>query len=274
MTIATLLVHLDMGSSHAGLLRVAADLASRFQAGVIGITACQPIEITADGYGFDDVVQQDRDDIDRVIRASEAEFRAALHGRVERLEWQSLVTTRPLADVLAQEARAADLIVTGSGPGPAPEGNRLVDIGSLILQAGRPVLIVPQGAEAAPMQRVVVGWNDSSEARRAIQDALPILRQAKHVSVVTIVPEADMASGRNQVAGVVRWLGWHGIAAHEVVAPSDGDDTALLGSLADDDGADLVVAGAYGHSRVQEWALGGVTRDLLLHGKRCALLSH
>lgn len=274
MTFPTIMVHLDMGPTHAGLLRVVADLAARFQAGVIGIATCQPIEVNSDALAYEDVIQQDIDDINRLIQASEAEFRSALKGRVEWLEWQSLVTTRPLADFMAHEARAADLIVTGLGPGPAPEGNRRVDLGSLILQAGRPVLVVPQGAEAAPMERVTVGWSDTREARRAIADALPILRQAKHVSVAAIVAKAEMASGRDQVSGVVQWLGRHAVAAHAVVLPSSGDDTAQLARLADDDNADLIVAGAYGHSRIREWALGGVTRDLLLHVKRCTFLSH
>ena len=83
-----------------------------------------------------------------------------------------------------------------------------------------------------------------------------------------------MADGRNQITGVIGWLRHHGIVAHAVVAPSGGDDAKRLGSLADDDGADLMVAGAYGHSRIREWAMGGVTRDLLLHGTRCAMLAH
>lgn len=274
MTYPTIMVHLGMGPTHAGLLRVAADLAARFHAGVIGIAACQPMEVMADAYGLGDVIQQDMDDIRQSIETLEAEFHAALDSRVERLEWRSAVTTTSLADFIAHEARSADLVVTGLGPGPAPEGNRRVDLASLIMQAGRPVLIVPKEAHDARMERVMVGWNDTREVRRAISDAMPILQQAKHVTVAAIVPAADMASGRTQVSGVTGWLKQHGIVAHALVAPSNGTDAVLLEQLAEDDGADLIVAGAYGHSRVREWALGGVTRDLLLHGRRCALLSH
>ena len=182
MTYPTLMGHMDMGPSHAGLLGVVASLAARFDAGVIGIAACQPIEITGDAYGFGDVFQQDREDIDRLIQASEVEFRSALSSRADRLEWRSRVTTGPLADFIAHEARGADLVITGPGPGPAPEGNRAVDIGSLVLQAGRPVLIVPQGVEAAAFERVFVGWNDTPEARRAIADgaADPTTGKARH----------------------------------------------------------------------------------------------
>lgn len=270
----TLMVHLDMGPTHAGLLNVAADLAGRFGSGVIGMAACQPLEITADAYGFGDIIQQDRDDIELCIQASEAEFRHALHNRVARLDWRSIVTTRPLPDAIAREARSADLLITGLGPGPAPEGNRSVDIGALVMQAGRPILIIPKAADAARLDRVVIGWNDTSEVRRAVADALPILSEASHVCVAAIVAEADIGDARAQVSDVMLWLGHHGIAATTVVSPSSGDDATRLASIADDEGADLIVAGAFGHSRMREWAMGGVTRDLLLHAKRCSFLSH
>ena len=83
-----------------------------------------------------------------------------------------------------------------------------------------------------------------------------------------------MAAARSHVAEVTKWLGRHGIEATGLAVLQEGDNAAQLGFVAGRQGADLIVAGAYGHSRVREWALGGVTRSLLLHTHRCSLLSH
>ena len=142
-TYPTLMLHLDMAPSHQALLNVAANLAHRFKSGVIGITAAQPMDVSGDAYGSGDLIQQDREDIDRCMTATESEFRQAMHNRVAHTDWRAIVTSLPLANSIAHEARSADLIITGDGPGPNPQGNRQVDLGSLILHAGRPILIVP-----------------------------------------------------------------------------------------------------------------------------------
>ncbi len=120
----------------------------------------------------------------------------------------------------------------------------------------------------------MIAWKDTRETRRAVLDALPLLQQAARVSIVEATGAEDMADARSHVADVAAWLGRHGVAASGQTVPSDGGDAAQLDAFARDHGADLIVAGAYGHSRVREWALGGVTRSLLMHGSRCSLLSH
>jgi nucleotide-binding universal stress UspA family protein len=122
--------------------------------------------------------------------------------------------------------------------------------------------------------RVVIGWKDTRESRRAVSDALPLLKKAGHVSVVAIADEADFDSVRLQLGDVVSWLGRHGVVAEALVSTSTGDDANRLNDIAWEQGAGVIVAGAYGHSRFREWALGGVTRDLLLRGDRCSLVSH
>ena len=142
------------------------------------------------------------------------------------------------------------------------------------MQIGCPVLIVPSGGAAPRFERFVVGWKDSRETRRAVVDALPLLKKAVHVAVVEIAANEDLVRARANVADVVAWLAHHRVAAEALALLSVGSDGDQLDTVARQQGADVLIAGAYGHSRLREWALGGVTRDLLMRGDRCVLLAH
>ena len=276
MTYKTLMIHLQLRQSNEGVLSIAADLADRFQAGVIGIAACQPVQIVqGDVYVSGDLVDQDRKEILKEIRHAEAAFHKALGPRVDLREWRSAVTLASLPGYLADEARSADLIITGLDRYTSLfDMSRHVDIGDLVMQVGRPVLIVPTTAHALKAERIVVGWKDTRESRRAILDALPLLRRAAQVALVEIADAADLAAARARLADVAAWLKRHGVVAELVASPSTGDDAARLNAIVRDQDAGLVVIGAYGHSRLREWAFGGVTRELLLHTDRCLLVSH
>lgn len=276
MTCATLMVNLEVGSSNVRVLQVAGDLADRFQAGVIGIVAAQPMQIVyADGYVSGDMVEDDREEKRKEIAAAEAEFRQAFQTRSNDLEWRSLVTLNPLSDYLAGEARSADLFVTCVDRSKSVfDASRHVEIGDLVMRIGRPMLIVPKLESKITLERMLVGWKDSRETRRAIVDALPLLEKASSVTVVEIAIAREMDEARRRLDQVVQWLKRHGIVAEAVVAASTGQDSAQLGELARKQKADVIVAGAYGHNRLREWMLGGVTRDLLLHADRCTLVSH
>jgi len=139
---------------------------------------------------------------------------------------------------------------------------------------GRPVLVVPAAADELKLEQVVIGWKDTRETQGAALDALPLLKKAAHVTVVEICAEREIAAARTRVEDVVGWLKAHGVVAKPLASPSTGDDASLLNAIAQERGANMVVAGAYGHSRLREWVLGGVTRDLLLRGKNFSLLSH
>jgi nucleotide-binding universal stress UspA family protein len=276
VTYTTLMVHLKAGEPNAGVLRVSGRLAERFDATVIGIAARQPLQLLYDnGFGSTDVITQDLREIEKALEAAEAEFRAALHGRAKSLEWRSSITIAPLAEYLAHEARAADLLLSGPNSPHSPLYRpRYVDLGSLLMQSGRPLLIVPDVMDRLKVRRMVVAWKDKREARRAVADALPLLNLAGQVTVVEIASKLDMAAATARVADVAAWLGRHGIAAEPMAAPAAQDDAERLAAIADVYQADLIVAGAYGHSQVREAFLGGVTRDLLLRSERCAFLSH
>ena len=290
MGYATLMVHLQVGQPNGAVLLAAAGLAERFGAGVIGVAACQPIQLVySDGYIAGDVFQKDREEKDREVAEAEAAFRAAFPTRSNvpghALEWRSTITLGLACGWVADQARCADLVITGlSAPADPFDASRRVNTGELVMQAGRPVLVVPHGADAPgpgrtgldriSLDHAMVAWKDTRETRRAVLDALPLLQKLAKVSVVEVAAQDGMADARGRVADVTAWLVRHGVAASGQAVLSDSADAAQLDAIARDLGADLVVAGAYGHSRVREWALGGVTRSLLMHGSRCSLLSH
>ena len=274
MTYSTLMVHVELGQSNAALLDAAVDVAKRFRSAVIGVTGCQPMQAYyAEGYSGD-VAEQEQKEIDDAIKTAEAEFRLALSPKVDHVEWRSTCAYGPVLDFLAHEARAADLVLTGVARGDLFDSSRAVNTGDLVLQLGRPVLIVPLESRQLRLDQVLVGWKDTRESRRAIADALPLLKQAARVTLGAIMPEGDLATARTQLADVGAWLARHGVTADQVASPSIGDDADALWALAQDLGAGITVAGAYGHSRLREWVLGGVTKNLLLTKDRYSFVSH
>ena len=276
MTYPTLMVHLTAGSSNAGLLQIAGDLADRFHAHVIGIAACRPMQtVAADGYISGDIVEQDFKQIDDALEAAEVEFRKALPAHANSLEWRSTTTFGPVSDYVASEARSADLVVTGVDRNDSMfDTSRHADLGDLVMRVGRPVLIVPTAAHGVSLDRALVGWKDTRETRRAIVDALPLLKKATFVAVAEIAEESELESARVRLGQVVEWLKRHGVVAESIASASSGEDAIHLDKLAREQKVDVIVAGAYGHNRLREWMLGGVTRDLLLRANGCSLVSH
>jgi nucleotide-binding universal stress UspA family protein len=189
-------------------------------------------------------------------------------------EWRSAVDLP--VEVLARESRSADLVIVGRDLERLRAGPyRSADPGAVIMAAGRPVLVVPPSGDRLSARCVVVAWKDAREARRAVWDALPFLRAAESVHVVEITSEADLDRANRRVGDVVRHLERHEIKADGGVR-SQGQAAAAdeIILVAEHHGADLIVAGGYGHARLREWVFGGVTRDLLRHCPKCCLLSH
>ncbi|MEO7337321.1 MAG: universal stress protein [Caldimonas sp.] len=274
MTYSTLMVHMELGRSNSTLLQAALDFARRFNSEVIGIAGCHSMQMYyAEGY-VGDLGEQEQKAIDEEIKAAEAEFRVALSSKVEHVGWRSSTAYGPVVEFLAHQARAADLILTGVASGDAFDSSRSVSTGNLVLQVGRPVLIVPLAAREMRLDHVLVAWKDARESRRAIADSLPLLKQAARVTLGTIAQDGGLGLAREGLADVARWLARHGVSAEQVAAPAIGNDADALWALAQDLGADLTVAGAYGHSRLREWVLGGVTKNLLLSKDRYSLVSH
>lgn len=276
MSYATLMVHLDPAGGNKARLEVAAALAERHGSTVIGVAACdpQPAPYFYGAFG-DQVFEKDRARTEAELDGLGQKFRTAMQGRASSVEWRAALA--PPARYITREARAADLLVVG-----APAGGILadpmvqLDIPDLVMQAGRPVLVVPPNVPPLRFHGAIVAWKDTREARRAASDALPLLRHCASVTVAAIEEggEENLAQSRQGVDDVAAWLRRHGIAAQGLAMLSFGDPASQLETIAAEHGADVIVAGAYGHSRFSEWVFGGVTRHLLTRVPRCLLLSH
>ena len=262
MSYKSILVNLDIDGPVVPLIKFAVDLASRFKAQLVGFSAADaplPIAVPESGAIAAEVWERQRQDIERRFGELNREVEKLAGNSVE-VEWRDSLDSPTRS--LAVMARLADLIVTGSARG-ASTGDiyRAVDPGSVVLQTGRPVLVAANGAQHAPGKKAVVAWKDTREARRAVADAVPLLSLTKEVVVVTAERELNrwVKAG---VADVVSYLACHGIKARsELIETSD--ESGRLVEFVTSAGADLVVSGAYGHSRMREWVFGGVTRSLL-----------
>lgn len=276
MNYKTLMVHLELGQPNDRLLALTARLAQRHQAHVIGIASCQPIQLAYnETYVDGGLITEDRKLIEKQMKQAELELHAALDGKAKGVEWRAAISFGPLADFIAEQGRAADLVITGPEiKASVFDHSRQIGIADLVMQAGRPVLIVPGDRADLPLDRVIVAWKGTRECRRAVMDALPMLKMARNVTVVEIAPDEEMSRAKRDVADVADWLDRHGVKAEPEAVVSTGVDSDCLSDLGHQRAADLIVAGFYGQSRFREWVLGGVTSDFLRIPNRCVLVSH
>ncbi|MBZ9708561.1 universal stress protein [Mesorhizobium sp. ESP7-2] len=269
----SIVLNLDIDGMVAPVVKLGVDLAQRFDARLIGLSAADipPPVVMEGGVAFEgESMMRQRKNIERRLEDLRAEFES-LAGATVDTEWRGAVgnPTR----LLIESARVADLIVTASPEG-ASSGNayRSTDLGNLILQAGRPVFIASTNLENFRINKVLVGWKDTREARRAVVDAMPFLQMAQEVRVVTIDDEATDETW-NGLDDLVAFLSLHGVKAKAEVFPEKSNG-ANIPDVADAMNADLVISGAYGHSRFREWIFGGATRSLLENDRLNRLMSN
>lgn len=182
------------------------------------------------------------------------------------------------ARVAAHHAHYADLAIMAGAGGQTLERDTILGwFATMLLESGRPVLVVPAGYKATVLpRRVVLAWRPTREAARALHDALPFLQRADQVDIVVINAVAgELGHGDEPGADVATHLARHGIEANVVRrdAGPHSVGTVLL-EHARESAAQMIVAGGYGHSRLREWAMGGATRDLLLAAPIPVLFSH
>jgi nucleotide-binding universal stress UspA family protein len=273
-----ILVHVDIDDP-GSLDRVAAAhrIAGECGAALIGAAAALPpatIEVISSGAATlaAGIVTGDPHELEERFKAAEIQFRQAASGDAVRLEWRTAVDFP--ANALASMAARADIVVTGPARPSAPS-NSYLDYGDLVMKAGRPVLVMPAGAAQLEREVAVVAWRNTREARRAVADALPLLEDAGTVHLIHIREGREDLSDRASLPDAEAYLRGHGINPNvHLLDAGDLPAGRRLVEFATRSQARLIVAGAYGHTRLREWVFGGVTRDLLRGCPFACLFSH
>jgi nucleotide-binding universal stress UspA family protein len=281
MSYKDLLVGLDSDASARERIEIAAALAERFAAHLVGLYPL-PMPEAPRHFGyydpallnpfFEELRARARDAADKTREVFE--HIASLHG--VSAEWREIPEGAD-ADP-AVHARYADLAILGQLDPDSGEPDMIRPRPEQVtLASGRPILVVPYAGNFPNLgRRVVIGWNASREAARAVNDAMPLLTAAEIVSILTIDPrEGPRAHGELPGADISLHLARHGVKAEiERTVSADLPVGEALLSRAADLGADLLVMGAYGHSRARELLLGGATRSLLRSMTLPVLMSH
>jgi nucleotide-binding universal stress UspA family protein len=273
----TILVHCDASRGTAGRLGIAVDLADRFAGHVVGLHVRQAFQapaFTDAGPAMDSLYRT----YETTMRAEEAmataAFRDAVGNQGISSEWR--VADGYVDEILAAEARVADLVIVGQAEPDSPPTATPDDLAQDIAMAAEcPVLIVPYiGAAKPPGKTVMLCWNDSREAKHAAVGALPLLAAADKVIVLIIDPRASR--GREEPgADVAVWLARHGVKVTvQRDSAADSDVGGVILSRAADHDIDLIVMGIYGHSRMRERVLGGASRTLLASMTAPLLVAH
>ncbi len=287
MSYKTIMVHMDTSARASARLSLALKLGRRFGAHLDGLFAAfepHPREFyvmagTADYYDTHRKLRREqRGAIERLFRAELA--RAQVDGARVTAEGD------PVAAVM-QRSRSADLVILGQTDRDDPESYIAEHFTeNVLLGAGGPVLVVPYaGSFESVGERVLVAWNGSREAARAVHDAMPFIARAAHVTIVAASATASTSASTSSVpaepqascADLAAMLARHGATKVEITR-LDRDAASATGeallSFAADGGYDLLVMGAYGHARLQELVLGGATRSILATMTLPVLMSH
>jgi nucleotide-binding universal stress UspA family protein len=276
ISLKSILVHLDDGESCDDRLRLSAELAAASDAHLsalyVGRFLTQSLLVDAPPSGTLlralEEEQRSRTDRARELFDSRTKFlsrgREFHHEEGDPVRW--LTVYGRYADIIAVRQPGEEDAIFGVGGIP----------GALALSCGRPLLVVPcDGVKSLVPGRVMIAWNGSREATRAVADALPFLHMASKVEVVSVTDDETAANNGPSARDLCRHLSLHGIEAEHITLPTPEIEIpeALL-SRAAAQSAELIVFGAYGHSRFRELVLGGVTRHLLGHSAVPLLVSH
>jgi len=278
MAYKTILVHVDDSPQWPGRFDVAARLAADFGAHLVGLCLLRRPELP--GYIrsaeiAEMLAQRARDAEDKVKKS-----RQMLLDRLsqEGLSGECRVVEGEAEELASVHGRYADLLIISQADVNAPNASAAMDdIQSVIFAAGRPLLLVPYAGKVRTLgKNVFVAWNASREATRAVTDALPLLQRADKVTVMVVRPRADArAHGEVPGADIAAYLARHEVKVDVMAEEGEGIDVGeLMLSRVADLGSDLIVMGAYSHSRLRQWILGGATRTMLESMTVPVLMSH
>ena len=284
MTYRSLLVLLDQSPLCDARTQAALRLAQRLDAHLVGLAPTGRVDLPAavdvdagqPDFGlhvWQRMFKELRAQADAVAARFEDQCRAA-----GARSFETVVDEDDTARSAIAHAHCSDLVLASQADPDAPGAVHSRDLlEQVVLYSARPTLLLPYASPVqTPGSRVLVAWDDSREAARALSDALPLLRQAEQVQVINWSEKGALADAKRQARldALGQWLSYHGVAAqvHAETASASIADTIL--SRAADVGADLVVMGAWGHARWAERVLGGATRGILSSMTVPVLMSH
>lgn len=274
----TIMVHVDGLEGTAARTRLAVALAGKFDATLIGFSATAlrlPLELYDAALGTvalgPDSAEVDRGAVEAEFARDKAAFQQAAKGTRLETDWREAFEEPGVAIIAA--ATVADLIVLGSGDHTLLGNLNAPDVGDVVLHTGRPLLVVPaRYAGTASGTSIVVAWKNTPQSQRALSDALPFMKSAAKVVLLSV---QEKGGGDSSLADAQGFLVRHGIAATteaRVRGKASVEDEII--DFVERQKADLIVSGAYGHTRLREWAFGGVTRGLLDRSPVPCLFSH
>jgi nucleotide-binding universal stress UspA family protein len=280
MSYSTLLLHLDDDARARVRMEVATQIARRFSSRVVGLSCHRPAPwVGVPGAEF---IGGDSLTAELAVakqRSADREFDFLRKcGKAGLVSFEICATGDEVTLALAISSRSADLVILGQ---PAPEDHefqsRRVVIDRVLEQTASPALIVPYAGQFESIGEIVlIAWNNGREAARAVADALPFLKRAKTVHLLTLHTSADKngVADAERLDSVASWLTSHGVKARAKVEVTSVDVGNTLLSRAADLGADLLVMGAWSHSRLIERLVGGATRTVLDAMTVPVLMSH
>ena len=280
MTYKSILLHLHDPNRAQAPSRVAAALAREMGAHLVGLGVVPPYVVlpVMDGVGASISVDEHRTSFKSDLKRLAAIFAEATSALSPPAEWrEGDAQFGTVADVVLDQGRSLDLIVAAAPERGKSHTALFEDPLRLVMESGRPVLLVPNGdVRSVPPRRVLVAWNGRREATRAVFDAMPLLERAGEVAIVCIDPDrTSPAVGDLPGTDIATALARHGVRCQIVEASSSAGDVGHeIARQASAFGADLLVMGCYGHSRVREFLLGGASRDILANVTLPVLMSH
>ncbi|MGZ9114667.1 MAG: universal stress protein, partial [Brevundimonas sp.] len=264
MTYASLLVAVDDGLESDSRLELACDLANAYNAHLTGLCAgsiAPPLyDPLSGGAMIGELLTLYRDMAEADVERARTRFLEVVRARDVEAEWRGEIGFP--GEACSRAARAADLVILGGRNTRAPD--HAPDVADVLMGCGRPVLVTPPTRLRNPVgEPALVAWKDCREARLALAASIPLLRRARGVTLYAIRSSEESEAADGELADIVRFLARHEIVAEPVVASRV--ETSAGRQILDEAlarRAGLIVAGGYGHARLREWALGGVTRDL------------
>lgn len=280
MPLKSILVHIDESERCKERIGMAAQLAMSHGAHLTGLYVIPDPYIPpymAAGFIPVDVIENQVREARRHAAEMETVFNDITGKAGAESEWR--IGEGLLADTVSRHARYADVTIVGKGDAHDREHFPNPGLGAdVVMGSGRPVLVVPNAGHFDNVgKNILVCWNASRESTRAVNDAMPMMQSADKVAVLSVNPHSRTGGDHGDIPGadIALHLARHDVKVEATSAVAGDMDVAdVVLARASDLGADMIVCGAYGHSRTREWVLGGVTESLLHDTTVPTMLSH